>query len=346
MSTKQSIYQDGVLMTQDNSFNGLLFIGDPHVSALRIGRRKDDYLQSVLDKLSQAADLCHEQRLIPVCLGDLFHRNDENKITMLNALIGVLQKFPCPLVVLDGNHDREGTTLGDTDTLELLRKTGVVEVHKGSSDLKVLPLAGGALVHLYGVGHGQPLPESLPECPEKVVNVLVTHLDLAFGASYPGAQPLREVINCSLAVNGHMHDTKKSQKVGATWWHNPGNIEPLTVDLRGHIPAVWSWTPGQSPDSLVRHVLRYDPDVFDLTGLQVEAADADTSVAELAPPMVALSAFAAQLEKESASEAGRTDDASLLQEDLEETLAAAQVSEATRALMRQLMEQVKGGLGS
>ncbi len=313
-------------------FNGLLFIGDPHVSSKRPGRRKDDYLTSVLGKLEQCASLCHERALVPVILGDLFHRNDDSNLRMLNRLVKALKRFPVPPIVLEGNHDKEQSTLGEADALTLLAETGVVRVvsRTGLAGRFVFP-SGTVALHM--VPHGSPIPERI-ERLDNELTVMVTHHDMAFGSAYPGSLPLTAIEGADMVVNGHMHDTKKPVKVGETWWHNPGNIEPLSVDLADHAPCAWSWEPGQGVQNLTALPLVHGTDLFDLTGLHVEASDSLAAVQAVVAEQA--SEFARELGEQSTLDAQRTDDASVLLEDLEQVLQAAGASDATRLLMTSL----------
>lgn len=316
------------------NFEGLLYIGDPHASSQRIGRRKDDYTASCLGKLSEAAKISREQKLYPVILGDLLHRNGDNKMTFLNALVRVLKEFACVPLVLGGNHDKGQTELSDEDALTLLRITGVVDVLDDPADVRFLSLAGHS-VRLIGIPYGAAIPASVGDF--EGTTFAITHHDLAFGSAYPGSQPLFEMQGCDAVVNGHMHDSKSSVQMGQTWWHNPGNIEPLSVDLMHHIPRVWSWRPGQPTSELKPHVLPHELDVFDLTGLHVQAAGSDESVAEMAP---LASEFATLLSSENAMDAGKTDDASILFEDLTAVLEVANVSDAAKSFMQSLCAEV------
>ncbi len=315
-------------------FRGILFIGDPHVSSKKIGRRKDDYLASVLGKLEACASLCHERQLLPVVLGDLFHRNDDSNLSMLNRLTRVLKAFPVAPLVLEGNHDKEQTQASDADALTLLMQTGVVQVLSQAGQSVELELDGKA-VRLVAFPYGCHLPDYLEEFDG--VTLGISHHDLAFGSAYPGSKPLQGILNCDAVVNGHMHDTKKSVLVGDTWWHNPGNIEPLSVDLASHVPMAWAWTPAMPVEQLEGLPLPHGTDLFDLTGLQVEAATGDEIVKDFAP---VASEFAQLLSTQTAMDAGRTDDATILLEDLSEVLELAGVSDHSKQLMQALAAEL------
>lgn len=315
-------------------FNGVLFIGDPHVSSMRIGRRKDDYLASVLDKLAQSAEISTRLNLYPVILGDLFHSHSDSKMKMLVRLTRIFQSFPVPPLVLDGNHGKVQTKLSDDDALTLLSITGVLDLWEHPGEERLIQV-GGAPVRLIGFPHESKIPEEVS--PFAGTTLAVTHHDLGFGSNYPGCIPLFEIKGVDAVVNGHIHNTKPSVKVGKTWWHNPGNIEPLSVDLMNHIPAVWSWQEGQSLDTLQRHVLAHETDVFDLTGLEVAAAEGDEAVAEVAP---LASEFAQMLSSNNPLDAIKTDDASILLWDLQDVLEVSTVSEAAKNLIRALAAEM------
>ena len=330
MSTKTEGFQFSRTKT-----GGFLFIGDPHISSRRVGRRQDDYLSSVLEKLTACAQICELYELTPVILGDLFHRNDDNSLSMLNRLIGVMRLFPVTPIVLEGNHDKERSILSDNDALMLLHQTGVVRVAI-SSGLFDTFLIDDVPVNLLMAPYGTELPNSAPHGVEGF-NVLITHHDMAFGSSYPGSQPLKAIRGVPMVVNGHMHDTKDMEIEGETHWHNPGNIEPLSVDLADHVPCAWQWSPALGPGKLEPHRLPHGTNLFDLTGIKIEAAeDAEASVVKV----LENSEFAELLSSDNSMDASRTDDASVLGEDLEEVLSLSTVTAATQMLLRSLAKSV------
>lgn len=315
-------------MFTEKVYRGFLFIGDPHVSSKRIGRRKDDYLSSVLAKLEACAEICARENLLAVCLGDLFHKNDDNGLQMLNRLTRCLKKFPEPMLVLDGNHDLGRAERSDDDALTLLGQTGVVQVLNAGLVAEFRLEAAGSAVRLWAAPYGSELPARLPSF--EGTTILISHHDLAFGGSYPGALPLKEMHGCDIVVNGHMHDTKSSVAMGETVWHNPGNIEPLSVDLAHHVPCAWEWVPAIGKGSLRPHTLPHGTDLFDMAGLQVAAAG-EAETAQTLPPQE--SSFAKLLARQNTAEAARTEDAAVLHEDLGLVFLAQNSSEAVRRLL-------------
>lgn len=323
-------------------FNGILWIGDPHLSSKAIGRRNDDYTLSVLNKLSESAIICNTRNLLPVIAGDLFHVADENHLKTLNRLIRVLKQFDEIPRCLEGNHDKKNFTTGDEDALTLIVEAGVLKLYDKFELAETITI-NDKIINLWGCPHGTDLPKKLPENVGET-NVLFTHHDLAFGSAYPGALPLYEIKGCSMVLNGHMHDRKESVKKGATLWHNKGNIEPVSVDLINHVPAVWEWD-GNQEFELTEHTLTHNRDVFDLTGIKIKAADSADSVNALiggsyeggkVEVEVEESEFVKALVSDQSLDANKTSDAEIIISDLTEILELMNASEGTRTLMTTL----------
>jgi predicted phosphodiesterase len=315
-----------------NGFRGFLFIGDPHLAGYRPGRRTDDYTNVILDKVEQAAAIATELKLVPVILGDLFHRNKENSLPLLSRLVDIARKFPMVPFTLEGNHDKEETRLTSADALTLVSKLGAFSVLTkeglaGEFDF------GGHVVRLYAVPYGSEIPRELP-AEEGVSNIIITHHDLNFSGAHVGCKPIQEITNCQMLVNGHMHKKLPSFDCGAMRAHNPGNIARLTKDVIHEVPSVWEWSPEHNNFELKRHILAYSADVFDLTGDNVQAAAGKASVKALDK-----SAFAELFVGETRMEGGRSDDASGFKRDLDDVYEELHISEATRTLLNKLRRE-------
>lgn len=296
-----------------DGFDGLLFVGDLHLSSTRPGRRVDDYAAAGLAKLSQSARIARERNLYPVCLGDLFHRPRENDLVLLSRLMQVLREFPAPLLVLAGSHDRTETWFTDKDAGHFLEQAGALRLIETAGKVVTL-MCGGKPVHLWGTPAGCRVPESVVAAREGY-NVMVTHHDFDFNGLYPGAEELREIANCGLMVNGHMHTPTPMVIKGMTACHNPGSVMRVSVDLRKHRPVVSAWTPAHGA-SLESIPLAAADDVFDLTGKEAYAAD-PRALKDSLPKGHRLSTFASKLRDAEAMEAERTDDGAVLIEELD-----------------------------
>lgn len=317
---------------------GFLFIGDPHASSVRPGKRNDDFEKSVLNKLIESAKIATHFNLIPVILGDLIHREGENSIGFISRLTKVLKTFPCTPLEIDGNHGKHESTSVEEDVEYLLKTSGTIKLLEDPAE-KLMFSFGEQKVSLFVAPYGTQMPYSLKR-EIGHINILVSHHDLGFESAYPGAMPLREIKDCDIVVNGHMHKTAPSVLKGKTTWHCPGNIEPLSLDCRDHNPAVWEWRPDMGC-TLEPHYLSHNRDCFNLTGTHVNSSSAIDGVEALAPHhMLKNSRFAQMLASSEPNDSKKTDEAAFLSEDLDDVIETIEVSSATATLLRLLASQV------
>ncbi len=75
------------LSIHGGQYVGLLCIGDPHLASRVPGFRRDDYPNTVLNKLRWSLDYANQNALLPVLLGDLFHRPRDNANSLVVAAL-------------------------------------------------------------------------------------------------------------------------------------------------------------------------------------------------------------------------------------------------------------------
>lgn len=311
--------------------SGLLLIGDPHVGSRRPGRRKDaSWPGPILAKLEACLRIANDRNLAPVLLGDLFDRAVEPDMALKSRLIRILKGFRIRPLANVGNHDMAHTRLSDGDSLAVLGLCDVIDVVAQSGAVGEYSLDGRRL----GLGltpYGQDVPTDVEGFLPGVDRVAwLTHHDIAFDKAYPGAVPPHAIAGCDLVVNGHVHKAQSSILKGGTLWANPGNIARLSVDLIDQEPAVLELRPD---GSLVRHVLPHETDVFDLAGRIVPAAGSRALVADVE------SAFVSLLQAESAGEVARSDDGSVIREEIEAKFARDATPDTVRAIVRSLLAE-------
>lgn len=311
---------------------GVLFIGDPHLSSRRPGRRTDvNFAATVLDKLAQAFQIARDRAWQPVILGDLFDRAGEQDLMVLSGLLHLLRDhrdaggaIPVTLV---GNHDLKDATLSGDTALSVIHESGLLRVleddqpfplyrgstgaHQSDGDMfaLLLPYSYGQEDTLLKNGYGKDAPAN-----NKVHVIALTHADFAFAGAYPGAKELVAVPGVDMVVNGHMHKLCPAVRRKNTLWWNPGNITRMSMDCESHAPRVWSWAPGE--DTLTGHVLRHEKFVFDRTGVSVGAnvQDLKRHLREDAPLS---SQFVALLKEQQELEVPFTEDGSGIRSELE-----------------------------
>jgi hypothetical protein len=311
--------------------DGLLVIGDPHLGSRRPGRRKDgDWPAPILAKLERCVAIANARNLAPVILGDIFERAVEPDESLKARLIRLLKAFRIRPLANVGNHDIAHTRLSDGDSLAVLGLCDVLDVVAMSGPVRMFTIGGRRL----GVGmtpYGQAIPTDVRGLlPDAATVAWFTHHDIAFDGAYPGAVPPFPIAGCDLVVNGHIHTTNRPIRAGATLWTNPGNIARQSVDLLDHVPRAWVL---DADGRLEPEALPHAADVFDLTGRVVEAAG-DRAVAAAVE-----SAFVSLLQAEASTDVARSDDGSLLAEEIVAKFTRDDTPEAVRAVVRSLLAE-------
>lgn len=323
---------------------GLAFIGDPHVWSRKPGRRRDaDHLGAIIGKMEWCADACNEKNLWPVILGDLLHDPTDNGLIMLERLEHALARFHRKPIVLTGNHDLQEVSLTEGSTLHFLHSTGKIHCIIDNGLFASITVEDGDKIRkvaLGGTPYGQTVPDHIGktcgwsgfgkldhDAVKKKLGVddvvWITHDDMAFDKPYPGSKALHPVIGADLAVNGHMHGWQQPIAKGPTAWHNPGNINRMTVDLKDHVPRLWLWWPARveyqdGGDGLPVQTLHplviphaKGPDAFSLEGrISQTALSQDDGSSAQGSRFVALSA-------QNMTGADRTDDGVYLMESIQ-----------------------------
>ena len=354
--------------------NGLLFIGDPHLSGRRPGRRTDlDFAGTVLKKLSHAFNIAREGGLQPIILGDLFDRAGEQDLRVLSRLLHLLRDHRdagglIP-VTLAGNHDMKDATLSGDTAMAVVHESGLLRVLEDGVPVPVYRMAdrqgeqGHCIAVLVPYSYGQEyrllengvpsedIAKALcmkPEQPLSAVmapNALVialTHADFAFEGAYPGAKEIVEIPGVDMVVNGHMHKLCPAVRRGGTLWWNPGNITRMSMDCEGHAPRVWSWRPGE--DILTGIHLPHEKFVFNRVGVAVEP-DIGSLKEEISnPPDTWMnSRFVELLKEQRLQDSAVTEDASGLMEEIRIVCSEKKVNEVVVDLLQDMCKSVVDG---
>lgn len=298
-------------MLEFNKYNGILFVGDPHVWSKTPDKRLDDYTATILRKMDDAVHIALKHNLYMIILGDLFHKKEENNIDMLTKLTRILRKLPEPCATVEGNHEKSQTKLSDDVALSLLREAGVIYTMEKNGLWGKFNFKDGNSCYVGATPYGEKIPSKV-ELPAKEPNkalpiVWLTHHDLDFGSTYPGAVEIKEIQGASMLVNGHIHGTKRSLTYGNMRAHNPGNISRLSTDMEDHVPAVWKWEMknGFEIESIV---LDHQKGMFNIIGKQIEVPKLPELVEEVITPQQ-ISLFVEKMEQQSSIyDPGQTDE--------------------------------------
>lgn len=319
--------------------SGLLLFNDPHQKSTNPGRRCDRYTDAIKGKLTFLIAHANEHRLVPVCTGDLFDIPGEASNALQSWMMRLFRSCWTTPVILPGNHDMQGSLLADDDALGVIAASGtaIVPVHSGAIATYVIPDEAGnpVRVGLGGTPYGQDIPTDVTNVFRDVDGVVwLTHADLAFGGSYPGSTPLREIRGCSLATNGHMHRTKPPVECGETLWLNFGSISRTDVDCLDHEPVAMVFT----PDRMDYLPIPHEKNVFNLTGRLVETVEEDDVSAQ--EPAEMESRFVELFQSIRLSENNRTADGTLLVEEIQRRTASGEVTPVVGRCLLDLLEEV------
>ena len=314
----------GLLFTNYSGADGFLFVGDPHLTSYKPGRRVEDehlIMDITADKFDQAIEVANAHNLVVVVLGDLFDKAKDSKAKLMTLLFRALRKAKHPVLCMPGNHDLLATDVTEDTALAVAEASGLLHLMHGSNAINATFEFKGQRVALGATFHDDTSLSSvvgLPGSEGADTVVWITHHDIAFDGAYPGAMEPHAIEGCALVVNGHMHRTQPSIYQEPTWWVNPGNIFRQTIADAKHVPAVWSWHPGE--DFPERHVLRYVEEVFNWRGKSVSP-----KMGTLLPQALedeededenADSAFVEQLEAALSGELPKSSKADVLLEDM------------------------------
>ncbi len=222
----------------NTDYQGLLFIGDPHLEGRVPGFRKDAYPQTILGKLRFCLDYAREESLLPAMLGDIFNLPRDNPNWLICALLELLDQEVLGVV---GNHDIRENTLSPNDSLSIISRAGRIRLLTGEEDA-YCGIIGGRPVVLGGTPWGQPLPESYVRGvgPDGQVPLVfwITHHDIKL-PGYDGRFSPIEIPGIDACVNGHIHRRLGATDAGNTRWIIPGNIARVrrSEAARERIPA-------------------------------------------------------------------------------------------------------------
>lgn len=329
------------------TYDGLLFVGDPHITAYKPGTRTDEnFLNVSLDKIEQAVEIAKSNNLYMIILGDLFDDDQETNPLMLTKLIKILKKLPNPAVTIVGNHEKVQTNLTDDTFLAALRESGCIYTIEGNGFWGRFKF-NQDVVYLGGTAYGKQIPNDLKQLYDYnqmefgAQTIWLTHHDLAIGTFYPGCITPFEVVGCDMIVNGHDHTPKDPVKVGQTTYFNPGNILRMSVDKKDQIPKVWKWSPDKKIH-LEPIELRYKKDVFNLIGRQVvvkkEEKSVENTIKQNDSKFLDLLKIQQESQNSNLSDIEKTNDASVLEQSILSLGAALNIE---KQMLQELQDMAK-----
>ncbi len=240
---------------------GLLFLADPHFSAIPPGQRQEGYPRQVLDKVDAGLREAQRRDLVPVFLGDMFHWPRENPNSLLVTLISFFghwsQCYRKPWVLV-GNHDKYQARFTSDVSLAVLDAAGVINLMQEQGPQFILRCQGRTVL-LGASPDFTPIPESFERGNEDQV-IWVTHHNLGFPDFLDKPLRIKDIPGVDWVVNGHIHRPQPTQIKGQTRWVNPGGLVRMqfTRFNLNRKPVAAIWTP-ECTDELERFELPVAP---------------------------------------------------------------------------------------
>jgi DNA repair exonuclease SbcCD nuclease subunit len=165
-----------------SEWNGIVFIGDPHLSSRVPGFRSDDYPHTALRKLEWSLNHAEKNGLLPIMLGDLFDRPRDNANWLVGELLALLAGRT--VLAIHGNHDCRENQLTDDDTFSIILKSEHLTLL--DAETKWSGQVNGRSVIVGGSSWGHDVPESFsPDASSDRDSLVIwiTHHDISFPES-------------------------------------------------------------------------------------------------------------------------------------------------------------------
>jgi len=220
---------------------------DIHITDINPRSRVDDFSESILQKIEQMKVACKKLGADGALIaGDLFHFKPpmKNSHRLVQDLIRMFGDFPCPVYMIEGNHDISENRLESIDKqpLGVLFASGVVKRLRNETIKK-----GGDKVSLVGVPFSDEFDPDELELPAKegcLAQICLLHIyasptpGMLFKERIFGYRELPE--GPDFYVIGHYHINQGVVEEGGRHFINIGSLSrgTLTDDALDHKPQL------------------------------------------------------------------------------------------------------------
>lgn len=232
----------------------VLLVGDIHLSDKPPSMRTEDYADEVMAKLEFTVEVAatHDVDAV-VWAGDVFHIKTPSRTShaLVQRVARLGQSYPCPWLIVPGNHDMSHDRLESLDSqpLGVLFEAGAIRLD-GAHDLHGFDLTLFGIPYLKDFGRDLlPYMNKWRAVEPHMASLMVTHAPIV----KPGVLQPFAVIDASdwaeqmgrggAIYFGHHHWLDGSFNVGDTWFCNQGALSrgSLAESDLSREPAVTIW---------------------------------------------------------------------------------------------------------
>lgn len=220
---------------------------DIHISDTNPRARLDNYKATIIDKILQAKDHCIRLKADAALIsGDLYNNKNpaRNSHRLNQELIRVFKLFPCPIYMIEGNHDLTANRIESLEEQPL----GVLFADKTLHQLRHEILEkDGKQISLVGVPYTQDLDIDTLDIPENIytAQICLMHLNASltsggfFKERIYGYDEL-ERLSPDIFVLGHYHIDQGIYEKNGKYFINLGSMSrgSQSEDNIQHLPQI------------------------------------------------------------------------------------------------------------
>lgn len=222
----------------------LLYFTDTHIRGTNPKNRKDDFVQTLENKLTEIVDIINKENIDYVIHGgDLFDRPDIS-VSIVSRFAKIFKTIKVPFYIVSGNHDMFGhnpltinrTMLGLLDNLDFFTLI--------NKDEKVLLSDDNITVQITGQPYEYDIDDPLnrenyivSEIDEKakyaihVVHGMLLEKPFVRGIPFTLLEDIKDT-KANITLAGHYHSGYKTTIIDGKYFINPGSMVRVTNSLR------------------------------------------------------------------------------------------------------------------
>lgn len=222
----------------------LLYFTDTHLRGTNPKNRKDDFVQTLENKLNEVVDIINNKDIDYVIHGgDLFDRPDIS-VSIVSKFAKILKAIKVPFYIVSGNHDMFGhnpltinrTMLGLLDNLDFFTVINKNEKILLTKENLTVQLTGQP--YEYDVDDPLKRKNYIVECIDEkakyaihIVHGMLLEKPFVKGIPYTLLEDIKET-KANITLSGHYHSGFKTSIIDGKYFINPGSMVRITNSLR------------------------------------------------------------------------------------------------------------------